>query len=148
MLSKTIFDAVASRNANILQSVLGQIACISSVCIIVKCCSPQIEPLAIRVCFLNSSYVDTPVFTGHTKDARQQKLAQGKAKREAEKALLNLAARSEAKADGRQAKVGAKSASNPFLASPERAVQCVSLTPQKIHELNIAYGLLDWASQR
>ena len=72
--------------------------------------------------------MDTPVFTGHTKDARQQKLAQGKAKREAEKALLNLAARSEPKAEGRQAKGGAKAASNPFLASPERAIQYASIT--------------------
>ncbi len=65
-------------------------------------------------------YIDTPVFTGHAKDARQQKLAQSKAKRDAEKALLNLAARSEPQSDGRQAKAGDKLASNPFLASPER----------------------------
>ena len=73
---------------------------------------------------VNCRYVDTPVFTGHTKDARQQKLAQSKAKREAEKALLNLAARAEpSKADSRQAKSGGKFANNPFLALPERPTQ-------------------------
>ena len=89
-------------------------------------CLPQKDPLAVRLHFFDCRYVDTPVFTGHTKDARQQKLAQGKAKREAEKALLNLAARSEPKAEGRPPK-GAKLGTNPFLASPERATQYVLL---------------------
>ena len=64
--------------------------------------------------------MDTPVFTGHSKDARHQKLAQGRAKRDAEKALLKLAARSQPKSDEKRGKDGSKQASNPFIASPER----------------------------
>ena len=65
-------------------------------------------------------YMDTPVFTGHTKDARQQKLAQGKAKRDAERALLKLAARAQPKAEEKQGKEPGKHDDNPFLAPPER----------------------------
>lgn len=66
-------------------------------------------------------YADTPVFTGHTKEPRQQKLAQGKARRDAEKALLKLAARAQPKAEEEAlGKAAGECTNNPFLAPPEQ----------------------------
>lgn len=81
-------------------------------------------------------YVDTPVFTGHSKDARQQKLAQGKAKRDAEKALLKLAARSQPRPEEKQGKDDSRHAGNLFLAPPEKqALYALALSNK-----NLAYA--------
>lgn len=62
------------------------------------------------------------MFTKHTQDAREQKLAVEKGRREAEKALLKLSARAQQEEGGRAGQKGSASAvGNPFLAAPERA---------------------------
>lgn len=71
------------------------------------------------------TYVDTPVFTKHAQDAREQKLALEKGRREAEKALLKLSARiqpkEEATLEGKgTGKTSSNAVGNPFLAAPER----------------------------
>ena len=76
------------------------------------------------LCWHSGRYVDTPTFVGHTKDPREQKLAQQQARKEAEKAMVKLAQR--AKSNQKPAaKIGPETsqpapAGNPFLAVPEK----------------------------
>lgn len=61
------------------------------------------------------SFVETPVFSDHTKDVRIQKQAQLKAKKDAEKAIINLSERERAaKVQGKQ-----EGHVNLFLVPPE-----------------------------
>lgn len=89
-------------------------------------------------------YKDTPVFTAHSKDARQQKLAQGKAKRDAEKALLKLAARSQPKPEDKQGNESRRHGSNPFLAPPEKqALYALAILPKYPLHLQIHLSMVN-----
>lgn len=67
--------------------------------------------------------MDTPAFRGHTKDAREQKLAQEKARKEAEKTVVKLAQRSKLSSRPKPEAAAEKPAKtahgNPFLDPPE-----------------------------
>ena len=90
----------------------------------VSFCALVVHPrLAVEICWHSGRYVDTPTFVGHTKDPREQKLAQEQARKEAEKAVVKLAERAKSKQKP-AAKVAPEAsqpatAGNPFLAVPE-----------------------------
>ena len=92
---------------------------------IVSFCVLVLHPrLAVaELCWHSGRYVDTPTFVGHTKDPREQKLAQEQARKEAEKAVVKLAERAKSKQKS-AAKVAPEAsqpatAGNPFLAVPD-----------------------------